>query len=438
MQDLNMQVSNFIKKFSYDHLPQQIQRQVKLCVLDLLGAVLGGSQTKVAQIAREFARVFWPENEATIIMGGAKSNCIGATFANAFQANAIDIDDGFRLVKGHPGALVIPAALAVAEAKGRTGKELLEAIIVGYEVGTRAGIIWHDHYPLYHASGAWGSVATAAVTAKLLNLDVSQIYNALGIAEYQAPINPMMRCIDYPAMVKDGIGWGAQAGVTSALMALHGFTGVPSLFGLEKYRDIVKTLGAKYNILQLYFKPYACCRWAQPAIAGALKIMQESSLQVEQIKSIDVYTFKESARLWCKPPRTTEEAQYNISYPIAAAVHDGEVGPKQVLDDKLSNKKILELLTKIRIIADERFDKSFPQIAQSEVCIADTTGRLFWSGVQQAKGDFDNPLTEAEIHEKFYWLAGQVKPSDHLKDLVNIVYDLENIKDLTRLYSLLN
>jgi len=195
MKKNNYQVAEYIKNLNFDELPLEVIEQTKVCIKDLLGAIIGGSQTSAAKIARDFAKITWQGCEATVITAGKESSCIGATFANAVQANAIDIDDGFRPVKGHPGALIIPAALSVAEKTRSSGKKLLEAIIIGYEVGTRAGIIWHNHYPVYHSSGSWGSMATAAVAAKLLNLNVEQIINALGIAEYQAPIGPMILSI---------------------------------------------------------------------------------------------------------------------------------------------------------------------------------------------------------------------------------------------------
>ncbi len=433
----NYKVSKFINNFSYEDIPPNVIKQVKLCILDLLGAIYGGSQTKVAKIARDFAEKFYPGKESTIIAHKGKSSMVGATFANAFQANAIDIDDGYRPIKGHPGALIIPAALAVAEAKDKGGKELIEAVVLGYEIGIRAGIIWHDHYPVYHASGAWGSIATSAVTSKLLGLSVEETYHALGIAEYQAPINPMMRCIDYPAMVKDGIGWGSPTGVTSALMAANGFTGIPSLFGYEKYLDYVNSLGHEYNILNLYFKPYSCCRWAQSAITATLKVMGEHNINYKQIEKIKVYTYEESARLKIQPPQNTEEAQYNIAYPIAAAVVDGEVGPKQILDEFLNRQEILTVLNIIEVIHDTRFDKKFPKIAESEVEIITRDGSAYKSGVVRAKGDWDNPFSEKELIDKFRWLAGYNLEEKQIEEIIQVVKDIETVKSIKSLIDVL-
>lgn len=404
--------------------------------MDLMGSILGGSRTAVASKARDFAAAVWPGSEATVVMAKEKSGCVGAVFANAFQANAIDIDDGYRLVKGHPGALVIPAALATAEYVGGSGRRLIEAIVAGYEVGTRAGLIWHRHYPLYHASGSWGTIAAASAAAVMLDLKEEQTFHALGIAEYQAPVNPMMRCIDYPAMVKDGIGWGSPTGVTAALMAERGFTGIPSLFGFSEYAPQVESLGKTYNILDLYFKPYACCRWAQPPMAAALQLMDSYKLSPLDIERITVLTFRESARLGKAFPCNTEEAQYSICYPLAAAIVDGAVGPDQVLDEKLKNPAILDMLARIEIKHDPRFDEKFPAVAEAEVEITTKDGRNFSSGTVQAKGDPDNPLNEEELKEKFNWLAGKVKKReeiDEIKQCLNNLEDMENIGPLMRL-----
>lgn len=438
MKDNNYRLAEYILNFKLDDLPPVVIEQTGICIKDLLGAIIGGSQTGTARIARDFAKTTWRGSEATIITAGKESSCIGAAFANAVQANAIDIDDGFRPVKGHPGALIIPAALAVAEQAGSSGKELLEAIIIGYEVGTRAGIIWHDHYPVYHSSGSWGTMAAAAVTARLLNLNLEQIYNALGIAEYQAPIGPMMRCIEYPAMVKDGIGWGSSAGVTAALMARHGYTGIPSLFGYAKYAEYINSLGREYNILKLYFKPYACCRWAQPAIAAALDLVARYKLTTAQIAKVEIYTFAESASLQTAPPLNAEEAQYNLAYPVAAALVDGEVGPGQLLSGRLQDPEILSLIRRMEVKHEKSFDLNFPARAESELVIITKDRKRYSSGIKQASGDWDNPLSIEQLDNKFYWLMGQVKNRAEAEKIAQVVDNLVEEKNIDALMALLS
>ncbi len=428
----NMQVSQYIKDVCIENIPDQVIEKAKICLLDLLGAILGGSKTQVASLARDFAETIWPGNASTIITSGKKTNCAGAAFANSFQANAIDIDDGFRPVKGHPGALIIPAALAVSEGRNITGLDLIEALVVGYEIGTRAGIIWHKHYPIYHASGAWGSIAAASTSAKILDLDVTQISHALGIAEYQAPINPMMRCIDYPSMLKDGIGWGCPVGVISALMAEKGFTGIPSLFEIKEYEIYLQSLGKEYNLLKIYFKPYACCRWAQPAVEGVIKLTREYNLKPWDIQTIKVFTFHEGTCLQKTMPKNTEEALYNICYPIASAIIDGEVGPKQVSSDYLNNPAIIDIVELIEVIHDSSFDNNFPEVAESKVEITTHRNKKY-SGIFRARGDWDLPLDKDEIIEKFFWLASHSVSREKAQGIADIVSNLEEIKNIDQL-----
>ena len=141
---------------------------------------------------------------------------------------------------------MFPAALAVAERVGASGTQLLEALVVGYEIASRAGRCWHDHHHTYQSCGSWGSVACAAVGAKLMGLEKDQIKHALGIAEYHSPNAPMMRDIDHPTMVKHAVGWGAMNGIMAAELAFRGFTGIPSILGFEKYRDWVSSLGSEF------------------------------------------------------------------------------------------------------------------------------------------------------------------------------------------------
>ena len=208
----NKIVSSFIRGLTWESLPPAVQQQAKLCSLDLLGAIIAGSLARGSKVLAGQALEHWPGDAATLLLFNARAALPGAVLANAFSANALDIDDGYRPIKGHPGAIVFPAVLAAAEKKGASGKEFLTALVVAYEVAIRAGIAWHDYHAEYHGSGSWGSLGAAAGVARILGLQEREIIHALGTAEYHAPIMPMMRCIDYPAMTKDGIAWGAMVG----------------------------------------------------------------------------------------------------------------------------------------------------------------------------------------------------------------------------------
>ena len=173
----------------------------------------------------------YPGDDAVALLDGRRTGAVGAAWANGVLANVLDLDDGHRLTKGHPGAVVIPAAMAAAQLTDADPEDLALAIIVGYEIAIRAGIALHERDPSYHASGAWGALGAAAAAGRLLELGELELEHALGLAEYHAPIAPIMRSVAEPEMTKDACAWGARLGVESTLLAARGFTsaaaGVP-------------------------------------------------------------------------------------------------------------------------------------------------------------------------------------------------------------------
>lgn len=305
MGQLTQHAIHFTLSTRWENLPDDVQHQAKRCLMDTLGALIAGSQTPVADIMRKTAREQFGGDQATIMVSGERVSAAAASLANGFFGNALDIDDGYRNVKGHPGACALPPVLAAAElAGGCTGADFLTALVIAYELGIRAGLIRHATYAVYHSSGSWGAIAGAAAAGRLMGLAEEQLFHAMGAAEYHAPIAPMMKGIDTPAMGKDSIGWGCMVAVLSAIMARDGFTGIRPLFDDSPDSSMVLNLGKRWEILNLYFKPYAACRWAQPAVAGALKITREHHLTPDQIRRIRVRTFEAATCLPNGPPVT--------------------------------------------------------------------------------------------------------------------------------------
>jgi 2-methylcitrate dehydratase PrpD len=313
------------------------------------------------------------------------------------------------MIKGHPGACVLPVVLTAAEAAGSSGEEFLTAMVVGYELGIRAGLIRHASYATYHSSGSWGAVAGAAAGGRLMGLSPDALRHAMGAAEYHAPIAPMMKGIDTPSMGKDSIGWGAMVAMNAILMARKGFTGVRPLFDDAPEPAWLENLGRDWEILNLYFKPYAACRWGQPAVAGALKIAREHRLKPSEIRRIRVRTFEAAARLPLGHPRNTEEAQYSLAFPVAAALLDGEVGPGQVLPPRLHDPELLALLDRVSIEAAPEYDAEFPAKAPAEVSVETTAGERYSSGRIEALWEPPDTLpSDADLEKKFLWLTGPV------------------------------
>ncbi len=297
-------------------------------------------------------------------------------------ANVLDYDDGHRLTKGHPGAIVIPAMLAMAEAVDATPTAFLEAVLVGYEVALRAGVLIHDREAQYHASASWGSLGVAVAAGRLLGLDAAALRHAVGIAEYHAPIALMPRAVADPAMTKDTCGWGGLIGITSAQLARRGFTGIDSEFMLA---DAQLGLGERWGVEELYLKPYPCCRWTQPAVDAALA-MHADGARAELIDRIVVRTFAAADLLSRRRPTNTEEMQYSLVWPVATALARGAFGVDEVLT-AFDDPAAIALAERTDVVVDEAFTEAFPARRRAALEVRLRDGRTLRSGPVEAGGE---------------------------------------------------
>lgn len=434
-------VAQFIREVTWETLPDGVRQRARLCLLDNLGAVLGGTLTPVSGIAADYAARTWQGDEATILHCSRRAQAAGAAFANACAGNGLDIDDDAIFTRGHPGAQLLPVVLAVSEKVGAGGKALLEAMVVGYEMAIRTGRCWHHHHEVYQGDGAWGSVANAAASARLLGLDEQQIRHALGIAEYFSPNAPLMRDIDHPAMVKHGIGWGAMVGVTAAELAQEGFTGIPSILSLDSYQDWVSDIGDRYWMTDwVFYKAWASCAWGHAACVAALQLVKEKKISVEEIAYIEVRTFEEAIRLYQGYPTTTEEAQFNVQWPLACLLLDGELGPKQILEDRFEDPEVRALVDRIELVLDPEIDEMYDSGQEmdlrmySAVKITLKDGRSFDSGIlERAADEWD----AESLERKFRWLVGHVADPQKVDRLVEMVWDFDSVQDVRELTHLL-
>lgn len=413
-----------------------------MCLLDNLGVTLVGTLAPVSKIASCFAVENFGGNDSTILLQKKRVSATGAAFANACAANALDLDDDAIYTRGHPGAQLFPAALAVAEKTGVGGKELLEALVVGYEISIRSGRCWHDLHETYQSCGSWGSVGCAAAASHLLRLSPDRINHALGIAEYHAPNAPMMRDIYNPTMVKHAIGWGAMNGVTSALLAKDGYTGLPSLLHMEKYEEWVSDIGDTYWVADWVFhKEWASCAWGHAAGVAALKLLDDYHIEPSRIERIRVKTFEEAAVLYQGYPRTTEEAQFSVKWPLACLVLDRELGPAQILEKRFSDPEVIYIFDRIEVEIDPGVDRLYKEMKEmdlrmySAVEITLKDGSKFDSGVIERGAD---RYSEKDLENKFRKLAAYVVTPERVDQLVEMVWNFEDLKNVKELTALVN
>lgn len=408
--------SDFLHQTGADSLPDAALAFGRRWLLDLLGVAAGGMETRLSRIARDHAvEHFGPgRRRSRVLFDGRVASPAGAALAGGMTIDALDGHDGHRLTKGHVGCGTFPALFALAEAEARMDdRDFLASLVIGYEIGTRAGIALHRTVPDYHTSGAWVAVAVAALGARILGLDAARTREAIGIAEYHGPRSQMMRCIDHPTMVKDGSGWGAMAGVSAAYLAADGFTGAPAItVESAEVADLWADLGSTWRIAEQYCKPYPVCRWAQPPMQAVLDLRAEHGLTSDQVERIEITTFHESCRLASGVPQTTEEAQYSTAYPTAVALVRGKVTPSDLTEARFGDPEIRRIAEGMTVAESASYNAAYPARRFAHVMLVLKDGRQLQSPPTEAFGDPKAAADMAQVRAKFYAYAAPMLGND--------------------------
>jgi 2-methylcitrate dehydratase PrpD len=435
---MSQTVFEFTKNLTWEAIPNDVQHQSKRCLLDLIGVASAGRTTPTSDMINNHAAAMFGGGKSALFFDGRLVSPAGAAMANGMTIDSIDAHDGHVLTKGHAGCGVLPALVAIIQAQELTltGAEFLTTLVVGYEIAIRAGIALHATAPDYHTSGAWVAIAAAAIGARLMDMDQDQIRHAIGIAEYHGPRSQMMRVIDAPTMLKDGSGWGAMAGVSAAYLAQSGFTGAPAISVEDTaYFD---DLGNKWHMMGQYFKLYPVCRWAQPAVEAAAVLKHENDFHANDIRSIQIETFHEGKRLAVGKPTSSDEAQYNLPFSVAAYLVHNSLGPNQVSGAGLTDPATLKTMDKITVTEDETFNARFPAERWARATITLNDGQRFTSADTTAQGDWDNPPTDETLDAKYDDLTRDSGLNADFKQIKDMVWDMDCAQSADKLISLLS
>ena len=417
----NFEVEKFITEVKWEDLPKDVRSQAILCSIDLFNALILGSMGEQFKVGLEFAKDFYKGGDVKAIGTDCMLNLPGAVVAMSHSSNSFDIDDGYNLIKGHPGTSFIAGLLAASSFRNVSYKEFLETLVVCYEVGIREGLAIQDHYGYLHSTGTYGAVGTAVGMAKIIGLNKEQINNALSIAEFHAPLTPVMRSVQHPSMNKDGVPFGGLVGMQAVLETLYGNTGVGYLLELPEYFNYVETLGKKFIIKDLYFKPYTCCRWAHQPITAGIDLINANEIDYKNIKKVNVYTFSSAAQLSKIKPKTTDEAQYNIAWPVAAALVYKDLGIDQVKDSALNDVEVLNMMDKLSFKIDPEMEKEFPEKRLAWIEIITNDDKVYKSEVYQAPGEHTDNVDIDWIENKFKKRTKGIVDSTSQQEILDIL-----------------
>ncbi len=418
----------------WEQYPEVVKEHAIMSSLDLIMALILGSYGKQFESGEKLAQMMGMTGEIPVVGSVNTYNLLGATVVMGHASNSFDIDDGHRQIQGHPGTSFIGGVLAAAIENELFYKDFLSVVVVCYELTIRWALAMQKEYGFLHSTGTYGAFGTALGMGRILGFDEKQLNNALSIADYHAPLTPVMRAVEYPSMNKDGVPFGALVGVMAVLETINGSSGKTHILEMPEYQEHLDNLGEVWHMLELYYKPYTCCRWAHQPIQAIIDLKNEFGFGYKQVKRVKINTFRSAARLSKIEPLTTDEAQYNIAWPVACALVFGDVGFQQIRDEALGNKSVVDMMKRLSFEVNPEMDALFPGKRLASVEIELKNGKQYKSRVYEAPGEMDDPdLDLGWIKKKFRritrWMLDEDKQEEIIAMMTNPNLDM-NMKEI--------
>jgi 2-methylcitrate dehydratase PrpD len=392
-----------------EHLTESVKEKTLCCMLDLVTAAISGYDTPSAVAVRRVAGHLFGPGLSPVWFSGQTLNRTGAAFCNAAAASALDLDDGHRAARGHPGAAVIPAALAIAGDITCSRDEIVLAIALGYEVGVRIAAAQNPNAIRSRQSGRWVGYGAAAAAGRLSGATPASLSQALAISGVLAPNQDANGSSGYSKLtgndVKEGIPWSVATGMAALHLAECGFTGPEDILDHASHFDtssIVSHLGKPGKIEGTYFKPYSCCRYIHPAIDAFFDLKTRHRVTHHEIAMIDVEIFAWALQLGNRvDPENLTDIQYSLPYCLAIAAIEGSQALAPISVRLLDRSDLADFARKVRLSVDGEIDRRFPAETLARVTIVSKAGECFVSPVTTPRGDMGRPMHWTDIREKF-------------------------------------
>jgi len=427
-------------------LVPEVQEAANRAVVDWFAATVAGSGMDAARIMRA-TLLDRADGPARLVPGGERTSARTAALINATASHIAEMDDIFREGIYHPGSPTVGAVLAAAELTGASGADLLRAVAVGYEIGDRiAAAMQPAHYTFWHTTGTVGTIGAAAGVAELLRLDTEQFAHALATATTMAA--GLQQAFRSDAMSKPlHAGHAAEQGLLAAQLAAQGFTGALDVlegeagFGAAMGKNpdwdaAVAALGTTWGITQPTVKNHSCCGHTFAAVDAALEL-RNKGVSADDVRRIRVATYTMATKVAGNPdPRTAFEAKFSTAYCVAAALALGSVRLRAFEDERLTDPRLRNLVRLTTVEADPQYDAAFPGQRAARVTVIDGSGTEHEYVRTTRKGDPDDPLTDAELREKFDDLTVPVLGETGAGELSSALWALPSLADVRELAGL--
>lgn len=422
-------------------LPAPVLHHAKRAVIDWYASLFPGlAAAPLAQLEQVLAEDL--DRGRCRLGNGRAATARAAALFNGAAAHAAEVDDSFRDAMYHPGAATIAAALAASQQAGASGLDFLRAVVLGYEVSTRIGVVLgRAHYRHWHNTGTVGVFGAAAATGGALRLDAQPFAHALATAAtFSAGLQQAFRMDSMSKPLH--AGRAAEAGLLAAQLARTGVTGSLDVLdgeaGLGRamsdgpdWSRVGATLGTDFHITRLTFKNHVGCGHAFAAIDAALALRNQHGLRAEDIRGVEVETYATALDVACHAnPVTENEARFSLPFLVATALVHGSVRLSAYSPERLADPILRGLLGRVQVSVDPEIDRAFPNRRSARVRITTSDGRSHEWLQPDRKGDPELPLSDEELEDKFIELAAPVAGEARARQLLAALWALDQAPDL--------
>ena len=416
--DPGQALARFAATLRFEDIPAPVLRRAEDLFLDWLASALAGKGARPVETIARFMEQMGPaDGPSEILIHRRGSSPLVAAAVNAAASHFAEQDDVHNGSVFHPAAVVFPPALAVAQALGASGRELLLAAVVGYEVGIRVGeFLGRSHYRVFHTTGTAGSVAAAAAVGRLLGLTPGQMQHAFGSAGTQAAgLWEFLR--DAADSKQLHCAHAAATGLTSAYLAGDGFTGARRIFdgaqgmaaGMSTDADptrLADGLGTRWTLAETSFKFHASCRHTHPAADALQQLMRDNHLVADSVKRVTAQVHQGAIDVLgpVTDPQTVHQAKFSMGTVLGLIATTGRAGLAE-FDAGYRAPDVVALRDKVHMVLDAEVDGAYPARWIGKVEVETTDGRTLAARVDEPKGDPGNTLSRAELEDKALRLA---------------------------------
>ena len=438
-------LARFVADTRLDALPATAIAAAKLVLLDTLGAVLGGSALDENSRLATFAAARTPHGACTLLGHSFKADAFWAALCNATAGVALEMDEGNRLGGGHPAVHVIPGALAVAEEQRLDGRRLLEALVAGYEVGSRLGGATTAR-PNVHSHGTWGTISTAVAVARLADSPAGTIREVMNLAASMSPANSWTPALQGATIRNLYPGRSAFQGILAVELQRCGFTGLPDapsdVYGTilaDRFEPelAVAGLGESYRIEENYFKFHACCRYNHFALDALGRLRRAHRVDADEVVSAHVTTIPFGLRMAEPDPANMLAAKFSIPYAVAAALVTGAADVAAFEPAALGDPRIRALARRVEVSADPEMSPRRADRPTARVRLTFRDGRVLEETTTVVRGDAADPVPANDVVAKFVSLSSPVLGEPRARRIPEVVAGLDTLEDLRELTALL-